>query len=321
MGKQHKKIIKRSRRKLYLKRKNEQVKASIALKGSSPAKKVTKTEDKPAAKKAATKKVAAKKAATKTATKKTAAKKVSSKKVTAKKAAAKKAPAAKDEAVAKKVVAKKATAKKVAAKKAEVKAEEPAKTPTAAKKTTTKKTATKKTVAKKATSKKVSAKATEAEADVVVEKKPKKKSSTPSIAVGEQVMATVVPYEREKNNHYMDKEQLAHFSQKLADWKQQLMEEVDRTVGHMKDDATNFPDPNDRATQEEEFSLELRTRDRERKLIKKINEAQKRIEELEYGYCETCGVEIGVGRLEARPTAELCIDCKTLEEIREKQIA
>ena len=103
--------------------------------------------------------------------------------------------------------------------------------------------------------------------------------------------------------------------------KQQLMEEVDRTVGHMKDDATNFPDPNDRATQEEEFSLELRTRDRERKLIKKINEAQKRIDDDEYGYCESCGVEIGVARLEARLTAELCIDCKTLEEIRERQNA
>jgi DnaK suppressor protein len=132
--------------------------------------------------------------------------------------------------------------------------------------------------------------------------------------------STVVPYER-GNGHYMDAEQLNHFSQKLADWKQQLMEEVDRTVGHMKDDATNFPDPNDRATQEEEFSLELRTRDRERKLIKKINEAQKRIEEDEYGYCQTCGIEIGVNRLEARPTAELCIDCKTLEEIRERQTA
>ena len=129
-----------------------------------------------------------------------------------------------------------------------------------------------------------------------------------------------VPYER-GSGHYMDTEQLAHFSQKLADWKQQLMEEVDRTVGHMKDDATNFPDPNDRATQEEEFSLELRTRDRERKLIKKINEAQKRIDDDEYGYCETCGIEIGVNRLEARPTAELCIDCKTLEEIRERQTA
>lgn len=132
--------------------------------------------------------------------------------------------------------------------------------------------------------------------------------------------STVVPYER-GNGHYMDAEQLTHFSEKLADWKQQLMEEVDRTVGHMKDDATNFPDPNDRATQEEEFSLELRTRDRERKLIKKINEAQKRIDDDEYGYCQTCGIEIGVNRLEARPTAELCIDCKTLEEIRERQTA
>lgn len=129
-----------------------------------------------------------------------------------------------------------------------------------------------------------------------------------------------VPYER-NDGHYMDAEQLDHFSVKLAEWKQQLMEEVDRTVGHMKDDATNFPDPNDRATQEEEFSLELRTRDRERKLIKKINEAQKRIDDDEYGYCETCGIEIGVSRLEARPTAELCIDCKTLEEIRERQTA
>ncbi|MFK7858609.1 MAG: RNA polymerase-binding protein DksA [Granulosicoccus sp.] len=129
-----------------------------------------------------------------------------------------------------------------------------------------------------------------------------------------------VPYERNAG-HYMDAAQLSHFSKKLAEWKQQLMEEVDRTVGHMKDDATNFPDPNDRATQEEEFSLELRTRDRERKLIKKINEAQKRIDDDEYGYCETCGIEIGVNRLEARPTAELCIDCKTLEEIRERQTA
>jgi len=124
-----------------------------------------------------------------------------------------------------------------------------------------------------------------------------------------------------RDGHYMNKQQLAYFSTRLTAWKQQLMEEVDRTVGHMKDDATNFPDPNDRATQEEEFSLELRTRDRERKLIKKINEAQKRIDDDEYGYCESCGVEIGVARLEARLTAELCIDCKTLEEIRERQNA
>ncbi len=97
------------------------------------------------------------------------------------------------------------------------------------------------------------------------------------------------------------------------------MQEVDRTVHHMKDEAANFPDPNDRATQESEFSLELRTRDRERKLIKKIDEALVTVDSGEYGFCESCGVEIGVRRLEARPTATLCIDCKTLDEIRERQ--
>ena len=98
------------------------------------------------------------------------------------------------------------------------------------------------------------------------------------------------------------------------------MEEVDRTVHHMQDEAANFPDPNDRATQESEFSLELRTRDRERKLIKKIDEALTTLEAGEYGYCDSCGVEIGIRRLEARPTATQCIDCKTLDEIREKQM-
>ena len=120
---------------------------------------------------------------------------------------------------------------------------------------------------------------------------------------------------------YMNDEQIEHFRQILLNWKLSLMEEVDRTVGHMKSDATNFPDPNDRATQEEEFSLELRTRDRERKLIKKIDESISKLDEDEYGYCDGCGVEIGIRRLEARPTANLCIECKTLEEIREKQIA
>lgn len=129
------------------------------------------------------------------------------------------------------------------------------------------------------------------------------------------------PYVEKKGEEYMSTPQLAHFKDILLQWKQQLMEEVDRTVGHMKDDATNFPDPNDRATQEEEFSLELRTRDRERKLIKKIDEGLKMIDEQDYGYCETCGIEIGIRRLEARPTATMCIDCKTLEEIRERQTA
>ena len=113
--------------------------------------------------------------------------------------------------------------------------------------------------------------------------------------------------------------QLAHFSEILNAWKQELMDEVDRTVGHMKDEAANFPDPADRATQEEEFSLELRTRDRERKLIKKIDSTMERIEQDDYGFCDACGVEIGIKRLEARPTADLCIDCKTLDEIKEKQ--
>ena len=127
------------------------------------------------------------------------------------------------------------------------------------------------------------------------------------------------PYNAATDEEYMNPEQEEHFRGILLAWKQSLMEEVDRTVHHMQDDATNFPDPNDRATQESEFSLELRTRDRERKLIKKIDEAIDRLDEHDYGFCEACGVEIGIRRLEARPTATLCIDCKTLDEIREKQ--
>ena len=128
------------------------------------------------------------------------------------------------------------------------------------------------------------------------------------------------PYKIKNNEEYMNAEQSDHFRNLLLDWKRSLMEEVDRTMHHMQDEAANFPDPNDRATQEEEFALELRTRDRERKLIKKIDEAMQSIESGDYGYCELCGVEIGVGRLEARPTATLCIDCKTLDEIKERQL-
>ena len=130
-----------------------------------------------------------------------------------------------------------------------------------------------------------------------------------------------VPYKMKKGEEYMSSEQLEHFAEILKKWKKDLMEEVDRTVGHMKDDATNFPDPNDRATQEEEFSLELRTRDRERKLIKKIEKTLQLIEEDEFGFCKSCGIEIGIRRLEARPTADLCIECKTLAEIKERQMA
>ncbi|MDN5865307.1 MAG: RNA polymerase-binding protein DksA [Gammaproteobacteria bacterium] len=117
----------------------------------------------------------------------------------------------------------------------------------------------------------------------------------------------------------MNEAQREHFARLLEAWKQQLMEEVDRTVHHMQDDASNFPDPNDRASQESEFSLELRTRDRERKLLRKIEKTAKNLEIGEYGWCEACGAEIGIRRLEARPTATLCIDCKTLDELRERQ--
>lgn len=128
------------------------------------------------------------------------------------------------------------------------------------------------------------------------------------------------PYLSKQGEEYMNDSMRLHFKAILEAWKRDLMEEVDRTVHHMKEEAANFADPNDRATQEEEFSLELRTRDRERKLIDKIDLALKQLEEQDYGYCETCGIEIGIRRLEARPTATLCIDCKTLDEIREKHI-
>ncbi len=128
------------------------------------------------------------------------------------------------------------------------------------------------------------------------------------------------PYEPKMGEEYMSPVQVEHFRQILTAWRQQLMEEVDRTVHHMQDDASNFADPNDRATQEEEFALELRTRDRERKLIKKITESLGSLDSGDYGYCEVCGIEIGIRRLEARPTASLCIDCKTLDEIKEKQM-
>jgi DnaK suppressor protein len=127
------------------------------------------------------------------------------------------------------------------------------------------------------------------------------------------------PYKPKRGEEYMNEKQREHFKAILYRWKSELMQEVDRTVTHMKDEAANFPDPADRATQEEEFSLELRTRDRERKLIKKIDSTIERIEQDDYGFCDACGVEIGIKRLEARPTATLCIDCKTLDEIKEKQ--
>ena len=139
-------------------------------------------------------------------------------------------------------------------------------------------------------------------------------------ALGILAIAGVEPYQEKAGEEYMSPDQLAHFTKILSAWRNQLREEVDRTVHHMQDEAANFPDPVDRASQEEEFSLELRNRDRERRLIKKIEKTLNKIEEDDFGFCESCGIEIGIRRLEARPTADLCIDCKTLAEIKEKQM-
>ena len=136
----------------------------------------------------------------------------------------------------------------------------------------------------------------------------------------EFALTDFVPYQAAADEEYMSDAQLEHFAEILRKWKQELMEEVDRTKEHMQTELENYADPNDRASQEEEFNLELRTRDRERKLIKKIDKTLDKIDKGDYGFCDACGVEIGIRRLEARPTADLCIDCKTLAEIKEKQL-
>ncbi len=138
----------------------------------------------------------------------------------------------------------------------------------------------------------------------------------------EQIVSAqgIKPYVLKKGEKYMNKKQIEHFRGKLIAWRDELMGEITRTVHQMRDEPDNPPDPNDRASQETDMTLELRNRDRERKLIKKIDEAVQRLDSGDYGYCEVCGVEIGLERLEARPTAELCIDCKTLDELREKQM-
>ena len=261
-----------------------------------------------AKKKAGSKKATAKKAASK---KTTAKKKAPVKKAVAKKKAPAKKAAAKKKAPAKKAPAKKAAAKKKApAKKAAAKKKAPAKKAVAKKANPKKKVAAKKAAVKKVTSKKATVKASQRGTLA----KAVKKSDTHATPV--EGFAT---YNVSKGEEYMNEEQVMHFRDLLLAWKMELMQEVDRTVHHMQDEAANFPDPNDRATQESEFSLELRTRDRERKLIKKIDESINLLDINEFGYCETCGVEIGIRRLEARPTATQCIDCKTLDEIREKQ--
>jgi DnaK suppressor protein len=238
------------------------------------------------------------------------------------KTAAKKAPA-KKKATAKKAPAKKSAAKKAPAKKKAVAKKAPAKKAPAKKKAVAKKAPAKKAPAKKkAVAKKAPAKKALAKKKAVAKKAPANKAAKGKIAraVGElQKFEDFKPYKPGRGESYMNDEQIEHFRGILLNWRGELVDEVSRTVSHMKDEAANFPDPADRATQEEEFSLELRTRDRERKLIKKIDSTLDRLQNDDYGYCDACGIEIGIQRLEARPTATLCIDCKTLAEIKERQ--
>ncbi len=214
-------------------------------------------------------------------------------------------------------VAKKKTAQKKSVTKKAVAKKKTAKTKSAAKKTTKKETV-KKTAKKKAVAKKAAAGKPAAKKKAAPKKKaPAKKAQAAKKSAME--VGAFTPYEEKRGEEYMNAEQIAHFRTILENWKRELLEEMERTVHHMQDEAANFPDPNDRASQESDFALELRTRDRERKLIKKIDESLQLLDTGDYGYCEVCGVEIGIRRLEARPTATLCIDCKTLDEIREKQ--
>ena len=248
------------------------------------------------------------------------------KKAPAKKAAAKPAKkkvAKKPAAKAKKPVVKKVV--KAKPKKAVVKAK-PVKAKALAKKAAVAKPAkvAKTEPVKKATKKDTPA-MTKSNLTTTIEKPEAKPKATPiikeKIPVNTATMEEVdfVPYEIENSEDYMTNEQLEHFRKILLRWKQQLMQEVDSTVGHMQKDGLSFADPIDRASQEEGFNLELRTRDRERKLIKKIESSLDNIETGDYGFCEDCGADIGVRRLEARPTAKKCIDCKTYSEIRERQ--
>ena len=175
------------------------------------------------------------------------------------------------------------------------------------KKATAKKAAPKKAAPKKATAKKAAP------------KKATAKKAAPKKYEEAQFLASIKPYALKKNEKYMNAKQKQHFLAILDSWAEQLQIEQNRTADKIQDNVSNFPDESDRATHEEEFTLELRTRERERKLLSKINESIDDLKSNDYGYCASCGIEIGIRRLEARPTATRCIDCKTIEEIHERQ--
>ncbi len=246
------------------------------------------------------------------AVKKVAKKVVAKKKAPVKKVIAKKKP------VAKKVLAKKAAPKKVASKKVAVKKVVAKKKAPVKKVIAKKKPVAKKVLAKKAAPKKIVVKKVVAKKPIPSKVVPLKSKVSGSTQKG---LKQFRAYEAKKGESYMSKSQLNHFRTILNEWKTELSQDIDRTVHTMQDELTSYADPNDRASQESDMALELRNRDRERKLIKKIDDTLRNIESQDYGYCTGCGEEIGLKRLEARPTATLCIDCKTLDEIREKQMA
>jgi len=184
-------------------------------------------------------------------------------------------------------------------------------------KKSTKNTKAKKPAVKKTANKKPSVK------KAVTNKKSTKKLTTKTSSIKKyeesQFLASIKPYSLKKNEKYMNAKQKKHFISILDSWSEQLQIEQDRTADKIQENVTNFPDESDRATHEEEFTLELRTRERERRLLSKINESIDDLKSNDYGYCASCGIEIGIRRLEARPTATRCIDCKTIEEIHERQ--
>ncbi|MGA8261414.1 MAG: RNA polymerase-binding protein DksA [Arenicellales bacterium] len=219
--------------------------------------------------------------------------------------------------------AKKKTSKKVSAAKSAVKK--------TVRKKTAKKAAGKTSTTKKKTSSKKKAAAAKSgggssrasprkKATAGAKPRARGRSSEPRLQTAHSVIPGIAPYKPGKGEEYMNEVQRDHFREILQAWRSQLVSDITRTINSMQDESINHPDPTDRATQETDISLELRSRDRERKLIKKIDETIQRIDEDDYGYCNNCGVEIGIARLEARPTATLCIDCKTLDEIRERQM-
>jgi len=264
---------------------------------SKKRKKATASRRKTAAKKVTKKTAASKKLAKKKVSKRKVAGKKTAKKVTKKKVTKKKSSR-------KKVTKKKSSRKKAARKKASPK-------------TVARKKATKKKVAKKKPAKKASKKHPTARKKAA-RKAPARRARTRGEVLSGPIHG-IEPYKPRRGEDYMSETQLAHFQKILSAWKRELMFEVDRTVHHMQDEAANFPDPNDRATQESEFGLELRTRDRERKLLRKIDSALARIDEGTYGYCEETGEEIGLKRLEARPVATLCLEAQERRELAERQ--